>query len=411
MSNNKNDAKGKSTYLQTNFKKLIFPLFFLMAFFCYTRAQVNMDSVKDNWETRLGVLMVVDWNDNVYKLSSSQQTRMNLDDPGDITSGRYNNMESISDVILSIAPEFEVRTKNGLFRRSFSLAGIIDYQQYINNPEKSHFNLVISVKQKVSKHGKFIFRALYIPSYFKKNYLLDATDSTGHVSSSERIYYEGVYNELEFILSYHHKFLKWIVDVKSDLFFGYRNRNYNSQFPGRNQDVFAGGLAFEILPAKWWSVYLGYMIESGMSPITPEVMILDEPDYQIDFNNDRDFADNNRRTVQTVNRSDYAQSLEFGLKVRPLKQIKIYAGYGFVFTDYLSQEPIDPNYKNRNDTKTTLQLGVDYKIFKGFSIIAVYKNITQLTNRPEDPGHVGEETDYNNNIIKAGIQWRFFEFL
>lgn len=393
-------------YMQIIYKKLIIRLLFLMAFFCSSSAQSNVDSVRDSWETRWGVLNIVDWNDNVYKLSSSQQIRMNLNNPGDEISGRYNDMERISDVIFSIAPEFEVRTKNGLFGRSFSLRGIIVYQQYLYNNKKSHFNFGLSIKQKVSKHGKIILRAIYIPSYFKKNYLLDATDSTGHVSTSERIYHESVYNELEFILSYHHKFLKWIVDVKSDLFVGYRNRNYNSQFPGRNQDVFGGGLAFEVLPTKWWSIYLGYMIESRLSPITPEVMILDEPDYQIDFNNDRDFADNNRRTVQTVNRSYYSQALEFGLSLRPFKRINIYVGFKFVFRDYLSQEPLDPSYKDRNDKKTKLNLGCAYTLFKDLFLMFEYKNITQQTNRPSKPESVGEVTDYDMHRIKAGIQWQ-----
>ena len=56
-------------------------------------------------------------------------------------------------------------------------------------------------------------------------------------------------------------------------------------------------------------------------------MILDEPDYQIDFNNDRDFADNNRRTEQSVNRSNNSNTLELGLNFKPLKRLGLHAGF------------------------------------------------------------------------------------
>jgi hypothetical protein len=197
------------------------------------------------------------------------------------------------------------------------------------------------------------------------------------------------------------------MDVESEVFVGYRSRNYNSQFPGRNQDAFGGGLAFEILPAKRWFINLGYYFESVQSPITKEVMILDEPDYQIDFNNDRDFADNNRRTEQTVNRSNYSNTLDLGLTFRPLKRFGLHAGFEFLFRDYISQEPIDPNFKDRNDKRTKLRLGCDYQILKKLFFMVEYKKITQQTNRPEEIDYVGEETDYITNIVKAGIQWQF----
>jgi len=407
MNNNRNYFFRKYMYQQSSFKKLILLFLLLPAFYNGTNAQTDADTMNDDWKTRWGVRMEFEWNDNIYKLSESQQYRMNLNDPGDAVSGRFNDMASISDGIISIAPELEVRTKNGLFGRLLSLSGLIDYQHYISNTKKSHVNLALSIRQKISKKGRIILQADYIPSYFKKNYLLDATDSTGRVSSSERIYYEALYNEWEFLLSYKHLFNKWIMDIESELFVGYRNRNYNNQFPGRNQDAFGGGLAFELVPAKQWFVNLGYYFESVQSPITKEVMILDEPDYQIDFNNDRDFADNNRRTEQTVNRSNHSHTFELGLTFRPTKRIGLYAGIEFLFRNYISEEPIDPNFKDRNDTNTKFRLGFDYQISKKLFLMVEYKNVNQQTNRPEDPESVGEESDYKNNIVKAGIQWEF----
>jgi hypothetical protein len=368
-----------------------------------TEIKTNKKNINTAWSLKLNTV----WSDNVFKLSEKQMDRFNLNNPGDEISGRYNDMESINDLIFSIEPKFKMETKNGLFNRMFSLTGKLNYQHYSRNTKKSFFKLSLSGQQKVSKNGTIIIEAKYIPSRFNKNYLLDATDSTGSVSSSERIYHEAVYGKIDLSGAYRHRFYVGSLKINSDFFMGYGNKSYNDEFPGRNQDAFYTGLALTLKPGKSWDLYLEYTYESVKSPITKEVMILDEPDYQIDFNNDGDFADNNRRTGQTVNRSHSANNLEFVFSVMPVKRFAVYAGAELTFKDYLSSEPIDPNYKDRNDRRTEFMLGFEYQILKKLFLMVEYKNINQQTDRPEDPGSVGEETDYITNIVKAGIQWRF----
>ena len=388
-------------------KEIIYLLIILGSIPCFTYAQNNSDSLKNDWGINWEIGADAEWNDNVFKLSTSQMDRMNLNDSGDVVSGRFNDMESINDIILSIVPQIEIKTKKGLFDRSLSFSGKIGYQHFIHNNKRSNVKLGLSVQQKISKSGKIELLGEYAPSIFLKNYLAEATDTTGGVSPAERIYLEGVYNELELLLSYHHRFRKWIMDAKGNLFLGYRTRNYDDWFTGRNQDAIKAGLSGEIEPAKWMIFKLGYYIESVNSPITPEVMILDEPDYQIDFNNDRDFADNNRRTIQTVNRSRTSQNIEIGLNVIPVKHLVIIGELKFRFKDYESQEPIDPNYKDRKDTKTKYAFGIEYRIVKGLFLMFKFESTTQQTNRVGDPESDGEITDYKTQITKAGIKWLF----
>jgi len=387
--------------------KLSFWFALSLGFFFNLPGQTETKSDKKNLSTAWSLKLNTEWSDNVFKLSEKQMDRFNLNNPGDEISGRYNDMESINDLIFSIEPKFKMETKNGLFKRMFSLTGKLNYQFYSRNTKKSFFKLSLSAKQKVSKNGTIIIKAKYIPSSFKKNYLLDATDTTGSVSSSERIYHEAVYSKTDLSGAYRHRFNMGSLKINSDFFMGYGNKSYNDEFPGRNQDAFYAGVALKLKPSKLWDLYLEYTYESVKSPITKEVMILDEPDYQIDFNNDGDFADNNRRTEQTVNRSHYSNNLEFVFSVMPVKRLAIYAGAELTFKDYLSSEPIDPNYKDRNDSRTEFMLGFEYQILKKLSLMVEYKNINLQTDRPEDPGSVGEETDYITNIVKAGIQWKF----
>lgn len=385
----------------------IVTLILLMGFLFSTRAQEATESLKGDWKSYWKVRTEVEWDDNIYKFSSSQISRKDLNIPGDAVSGRFKDMNSISDVILSVKPKFKVKTKSGLFNRSLSISGIIDYQYYLNNPKRSNIKLGLFMNQVVSAGGTILLQAGYLPSYFIRNYLLDATDSTGRVSSSERIYHEAVYNELEFILSYRHRFVKWIVDIETDFFVRYRKRNYNKEFPGRDKDGLTGGLGLGIAPANWWFIYFGYYFESVQSPVASEILLLDEPVYQIDFNNDRDFADNNIRTETTVDRSHNSQNLEIGLTLRPHQKVRVYAGIELRYKNYTSQEPLDPNYKDRKDRRTKLRIGCDYTLFKDLFLMVEYKNITQQTNRPTDPESVGEITDYEINILRGGIQWKF----
>lgn len=402
-----NKGIGLITLTQSICNKFLLLLTIFLSVSCFTHAQSFTDPTKDGWRTNFKLLVDAEWDDNVFKLSDSQKDGMNQKDPGDLVSGRYNDMESINDIIYSIVPEVKLKTSAGLFSKQLSISGILDYQYYVHNNQKSNVRLGLLIKQNISKSQKLKFLGEYTPSYFVKNYLFDATDSTGHVSSYERIYHEANYNEFGMLLTYHHKYWKWIIDVGGDLFLGYRNRNYNDWFMGRDCELINAGILTKIKPVKWLRFYFIYYFESSISPTTTEVMILDEPDYQIDFNNDRDFADNNRRTEQTVNRSYFAQNIEFGLKLKPIKNLKLYGKLEYRFEDYKSEEPIDPNYKGRNDTKNRYAFGLDYLIIKDLHFLFKYEITNQLTNREGDPESTGEITDYEIHKTTVGVKWKF----
>ncbi len=376
-------------------------IFFLIS----THAVSNVDSVKDGWETRWQTRAEIERNDNVFKLSAPQKSRMVRNDSADVVSGRFRDMESVSDVTFSSALEVEASTKAGLFQRSLSLAGRIDFNHYFNNSKKDHVDLELSISQKISKRGKITLRWNYVPSYFVKNFLADVTDLTGNVSRSERVYKDGVFSEWDIAVAYRHQFPKWIVDITGDILVGYRGKSYQDPFTGRNEKTFTGGLAFELDLTRWWSVDLSYLFEPVKSPVTPEVLILSEFDYRIDFNNDRDFADN--RAVLPVDRSHQTQLLKVASAFKPIKNIMLYTRIEVVLKDYTSLQLIDPTHKDRNDTRTTIEFGFDYRIFSGFHLKAEYKHMTQKTNRREDPDYIGEITDYDINIVRGGIFWWF----
>jgi len=376
-----------------------------MGFFNYSFPQNEKDPVTNKWNSEWNLKFNVEWNDNVFKFSDSQKDRFDRRASVDEINGRFKDMESISDIIFSIAPEYKLKTKNGLFNKTLKLSGKIYFYHYLNNTAKDYFKIRLSAKQKVSKRGQVRLKTNFKYAYFVKNYLFDATDTTGSVSGDERIYREGVYDEWNVYLSYKHKFKQWKRDFSGELRLGYEIRKYNDEFPGRNSGAPGVGFTLEGEIVKWASLRFKYYYEVLSSPVTQEVLLLDEQDYRVDFNNDRDFADNNVRTVQSIDRSRNSNSFEFGLTIKPIKRIELKAKYETESKDYKSNELIDPNYKYREDSNRKIKLELVYRLFKVIYLEFEYKNISQNTNRPSDPESVGEIKDYNINIMKAGIKW------
>ena len=364
-------------------------------------------SGKRAWETHWRIKGAIERNDNVFKLSESQKYTMALNDSGTNISGRFNDMKTVDDIILSTSLEFEALTKQGMFGRQFSVTAEIGYQQYARNSRQSHIDYGLAVEQKTSDQGKVRLQSKYLPSLFRKNYLADAIDLTGKVAVSERVYKPGVYSEWDVALDYKHHFPKWVVDVTGDLIVGYRARSYDDPFKGRNQNALSGGLTMDLDFTKWWSADVGYMYESVHSPVSSEVLVLDEPDYWLDFNNDRDTADKNVRTVQQVDRSHAARTVEVSTRFKVIPRLTLHAGLEYLVRDYASNERIDPGYRDRHDSRNTIKLGLDFHIMLGFYLVADYERVNQKTNRQGDPESFGETTDYELRIVRGGVIWRF----
>ncbi len=359
------------------------------------------------WEVQWKAKVDVEREDNIFHLSTNKILKLERSDSMVQLSGRYDNMNSVDDFILPVSLEFNSSRDEGLFGLPFSMQAGIEYQGYVKNPKRSHFVFDVAFLQDVSKKGRIRIRSEYIPSYFWKNYLADATDLTGNVNSAERVYKPGVYSEWGISVDYRHHFGGWLHSLDGGLLLQYSTRSYDDPFPGRNRDVLLAGIGFDYDLAKWWNIEVGFEYESTKSPVTPEVMILDEPAFRMDFNHDLDIVDNNRRTIQNVDRSRSDQNIQIGTIFKPTKKILISVGFEHLYRNYASQEPLDPGHRDRSDNRNTWKLGFDYTVYLGLQLRAKYQQAKQTTTAPLDPGFVGEETAYENQIFGIGLKWSF----
>ena len=361
----------------------------------------------DGWHATWWTEAGLEADDNIYLLSDGQMLAWETVDPRVSVSRRYSDMNSPGDVIIPLGIGLTMRSDAGLLPFPLEVNAKVEYDSYTRNPKRSYVAANASFMQRVSEAGRIELRGAYVPSRFWKNYLADAVDSTGKVSPDERVYEPGVYSEWELGLEYRHDFSGALRRLEGRILGGYRSRTYDDPFPGRDQLALSGGAELICRITDRWKAEASYVYEYSRSPVTPEVLILDEPDFMLDFNNDLDVADKNLRMVTAVDRSRGEGLFALATTVEPWRKLEVKLSYGYRQRDYTSQEPLDPSHRARVDRRNELQLGIGYNLMKPLMLKARYVYQNQISNVPFDPDIGGETTDYVAHAFTVGVQWRF----
>lgn len=356
------------------------------------------------WKTGLTFDGDAGYDSNVFKLSSSGKTKLDSGNPSYKTSGRFKDMESNGDLILN--PALKLETGNKRLRLGFGA----DYRLYALNPALSHASLDFSADKRFSKRSSVILKSDLVPRRYQRNFLYDAADTTGHVSASERIYRAADYSQWANSLEYRYRFWKrkgGRIGVTGGLLAGYTTRSYNSAFKGRDRDVLRGEASLRFALRKGWKARLAYGYKVADSPVTREVLVLDEAAYGLDLNGNADATETNIRTVQPVDRSFKAGTLSVGTSFSAGEHTELSLSYRRMARSYTSSQALDPDHRDREDKRTVLRAGLDHRISKGFHFTASIESARQDTNRKGDPASTGEIADYASDRVSAGIKYKF----
>src|SRR5258708_13639001 len=84
-------------------------------------------------------------------------------------------------------------------------------------------------------------------------------------------------------------------------------------------------------------------------------MILNEPDFGVDFNNDGDATELNIRTVQFVDRRHHEQRFRADTKLGIREKSDFEFGYERRHRNFSSKEPFDGFHNGRRHNRYTLQ--------------------------------------------------------
>lgn len=340
--------------------------------------------------------------DNVYGLTDSQISGMEANSNEDQISGRYNEMDSAADFIIS--PEIGVKfNSSSPLGGKFSMTSWIKYNYYNKNNKSSFPEAKIRLKNSIGENGALTLEGNFLSGFFKKNYLSDVNDANtnGNIPREERIYSAAVYDEYEGIVSYEHKIIKNKDSMVSGLdfrpFAGYRYRQYNSTFSNRDQNIAFLGLGLNIEFISKIGLEMIYQYESVSSPDNRELFLFDETTDGVDVNSDGRIR-SNAPFVTNVDRSSNRHTIEINPSFNLTKNTSLYFGYERRLTTYTSNNPLDIEHYNNEGDRQQIKSGIKHSFAKAWSAEFEY-------GRTDDDDD--EDGDYSQNNFLAKIKYDF----
>ena len=358
------------------------------------------------------------YSTNIYNLSSAQIDRLEADKASDAISGRYDDMDSVTDLIIAPSIEFEGKRK-GLFGKTFRLTPALTYKKYLFNSKKSHPEVELDIEQGLPVGGTIALELAYKHGVFSKNSLSGAIDTSGDgtISSSERIYSAIKYNSFVYDVVYNRTLWKikkgsraplGMTRVKGEFLLGKEKKVYDSPFANRDKDTLRLGTSVDIELNKKASFELAYMYEKVDIPVATEVLLRDEDDFNEDLNTDADFTDQNVRVEKPVDRSRTEQSLSAELTMELDKTWTGHASYGLRLQNYESSERYDITRTGRKDRRHKFGAGAERDFGKKVSLELDWTYTTEEASRvgletlDED-----EQKSYNKHMFSAVVSYKF----
>lgn len=352
------------------------------------------------------------YDDNIFLLESARKDNLASPSSEDVASGRYRDMESATDLVTTVSAGFEVKGP-GLARRTITLAPALDYRWYARNAERSAAVVGLALTQDLPKDGHLRLRGRLTPSYFSKNYLADAIDgdANGSISQGERLYARGEYREGEITLDYRFRLARSRggnpFQAALQIEAGYENRAYDAPFSGRDAKGPAAGARLLVNLTRALALDAGYGFASRSSTPTPEVVLLDEPDFGQDFSGNGNATDLDVRIVTPVDRSRTEHSLEAGIRWELSRRADLDLGYEHRWRRYSSGEALDVAHTGRRDGRDQVSVELAVRLRKGIKLRAAGEAAFQQTNRAGDPGSTGEIDDYTRYRAGLGLLFSF----
>ena len=337
----------------------------------------------------------LEYTDNVYRLTEDQISTMEANDQEDIISGRFKDMDSISDYI--IKPQLGIRLdSDSPLGGEFRLISWLRYNYYTKNDGSGFLEGRIRLRNSMGENGTLTMEGNFISGFKKKNYLSGADDinENGNISGDERTYSSATYDEYEGIIAYEHEIIKDKYKKISELdirpFIEYLFRTYNSTFGNRDKDIASGGVGLHLEFINKIDLEMVYQYESVSSPDNRELILFDETSSVIDVNGDGVIR-RNAALVTNIDRSADRHTIEINPSLKLSKDALFYMGYRKRTSKYTSDNQLDIEHYNQKAYRERIRSGIRYDFTKAWSAEAEY---SRTKNEDEEDGVYTE-----NNFI------------
>lgn len=352
------------------------------------------------WHLTPGLRIVETFDDNPFLLSDARKAGVEAPSASSIASGRYTGMADSKDYITSLRGGLGAEGP-GILGRKLAVSADARYDYYQRNAKRRNMFYDLRLVQSLGHGAHLAGRAELQPKYFFRNYLADAIDLNGDgiIQSAERIYAAGTYSDQEFTGEFRQRLVKSTEDhpfgAQLTLEAGHKTREYLQPFQTRGyRGPFAGAKGeLDLTPSV--SLEGEYRRSSLNSTPGTSVVLLNEPDFNRDFNGNGTTTDLQVRSVQAVDFSRIEQDMGARFRVRASDAVETTLSYNRRLRTYESKEPYDIYNNTRRDHRDRFGLDLAYRFSPGRSVhFGGNGEIQKLTNTLRPSATIDDATDY-----------------
>ena len=344
----------------------------------------------------------IEYIDNVYQLTSYQIWRLQKKDQADRAGGRYENMESASDIISRPSMGLKYNGRGPLGGKLTLTTWVRSYH-YTKNDRSTYPEGRIRIKNTIAKKGSLTLEGTYLSGFFRKNYLSSVNDAdrNGNITREERSYSAANYDEFEANVSYEHKLIsdkdKTLSGFDIQPFLGISSRTYNSAFSNRNQDNTNGGLGVNLEFNSWIDLEIIYRYEKVSSPDKRELILFDELTAGTDINADMRTT-GNAPLFTYIDRSRNRYTIEINPSFQLYKDVSLYFGLQRRVSEFTSENRLDIEHYNQETSRNRVKAGINHTFLKGWSAQIEWNR----TNDYDD-----EDGDFLQNSFLISMKYNF----
>jgi len=321
---------------------------------------------REGWHVTPGFRILQTFDDNPFLLSDAGKAGLSALSASSLASGRYTNMAGTSDNSTSMRGGLNAEGP-GILGRKLTLGADTRYEYYQRNARRRNMFYDLKVAQALGHGSHLGVRAELQPKYFFRNYLADAVDLNGDgtIQSAERVYAAATYSDQEFTGEFRQRLVKSTDDhpfgAQLTVEAGHKTRTYQQPFQTRGY----GGPFAGVIAALDLTSSAGLEAEYRRSALRAapgtSVLILNEPDFNQDFNGNGTTSDLGVRSVQMLDVSRIQQDMAARFRARPTDAVETTLSYGLRLRNFESKQPYDVYNNTRHDRRDRLGIDMAYR--------------------------------------------------
>jgi hypothetical protein len=363
------------------------------------------------WRTTSELRLSETNDDNIFFLTDTRRAALDSFTTPASAGTRFNRMANASDFITAVRGRVEARGPGVLGHEMF-VSGEARYDYYHNNTARRYESMRLGLGHSLGHGGQLRLRGEYMPTYFFRNFQSDAIDlnGDGQIQSSERVYSAAQYGQSEFAVGYRQRLLSARTDqpigVRLDFEFGHHDRQWSAPFQSRSYKGPLGAASLLMEYGDRLQLDLDYSQASLTAVRGQAVLVLNEPDFNVDFNANGTRTDMRVRTVQSVDFSRTERQMDITLRAMLTPGLNARFSAGQRRRSFPSAQPYDIYNHLRRDRRDDFGVTLDKTVGPNMRLELGATTEAQKMLSTLLPSTTGDVTAYTRRRVFLGLTYR-----